>query len=394
MAITCKHCGTRYIEFAGHDGFCCRGCAQVYRLIQDEGLGDYYNLQDRIGKPPVTESEEKTLQWASRLQAQAEAKAKTKATGGNASIERVLSVHGMTCMGCAWLIEKLARTHAGVVSARVELESHTVTLRWQAEVFDLPALVREWARFGYQAVALEARKVPKISPLLWRICLCALFSINGLLLSALPQLGLDASAFKDLLRLLELFFVAMSIFVGASFFVLPVYQSLRLSRLHYDLLPALGCGVALVVTAVGLVEWPLWYTPFFITALLFARWVHRSQWRQAEVAAHSVDPRQLRWLQVYVGLFATLSGLVCMVVSPQASVSMLFAASLYPFARGVSGRPSVLFSILVLSFASAGAVLGYGAENAWLALVWLLASGVICNFLFFRCRCFSDRSVS
>jgi hypothetical protein len=297
-------------------------------------------------------------------------------------------------MGCAWLVEKLARGHAGVVSARVELESNTVTIQWSDQGFDLTDLIRDWARFGYQAVALEERQLPRISPLLWRICLCALFSVNGLLLAALPQLGFDAAAFKDLLQLLEVFFVAMSVFVGASFFILPVYQSLRLSRLHYDFLPALGCGVALVARVSGPLEWPLWHVSMIITVLLFARWIHRNQWRKGEARADSVDPRQLRVLQGYIGLFVLISGGILVVVGPGAAISMLCAASLYPLARSVSYRPTALFSIFVLFLASVGAVLGCLMQSIWLSLSLLLVAGVICNFLFFRCRCFSDRSLS
>ena len=384
MGMTCQHCGTRYEASKDQNGFCCTGCAQVYRLIQDEGLGDFYNLQDRIGQPPVDQPDEQSERWVRLLQADAEAKSESPLL--------VLAVAGMTCAGCAWLIEKLGSAHTGVDSVRVELESNTVLIKWVSPDFVLADLTNEWRRYGYQTQEFEKSRIPALSPLLWRAALCVLFAMNGWFLSSLPALGLDVSAFEDLFKLLEWLFVGITLLVGASFFMVPVYQSLRLTRLHYDALPAAGLSIALLHSLIGDGAPQLWFISLLIAALLLIRWGHRDQWRRERVVAASVSKSSVRLLQCFVGVALLLGGIGLFFNGALACVAMLLSVSAFPFARSVSAQPKVPFAILVLVFASVGIGLGFGFGSPVLALMWSALSGAVCNFLFFHSRIFSDRS--
>lgn len=141
MILQCKHCGSRYRKPNGQGEFCCAGCEQVYKLIREGGFGDYYEQQDRAGQPvgerPFAPLD---IDWLHRAQTTAE-------SGVAASL--TLNVCGMSCMGCAWLVEQLARRHAGVRSARVALASGRLSLCWEPGELDLAYLAEELQRFGY-----------------------------------------------------------------------------------------------------------------------------------------------------------------------------------------------------------------------------------------------------
>ena len=48
----CRHCGAALIdERMRQTGFCCSGCAYVYRLVHEHGLAGYYDLKDPITVP-------------------------------------------------------------------------------------------------------------------------------------------------------------------------------------------------------------------------------------------------------------------------------------------------------------------------------------------------------
>ena len=51
MQNLCRHCATAYTQDFGVGEFCCSGCQQVYLLIKDGGMDDYYRLQDRAFPP-------------------------------------------------------------------------------------------------------------------------------------------------------------------------------------------------------------------------------------------------------------------------------------------------------------------------------------------------------
>lgn len=376
MGLHCKHCGLGYAAYQNHDGFCCSGCAQVYTLIQNEGMGDFYTLQDRIGKPPELGGPQGALSWARKLQAAVET--------GEGVPGAKLSVSGMTCVGCAWLVQKLSSGLPGLKSIQVDLEGGFVSIRWMRGTFSLVDWVQELRRFGYIATEANDATRARLSPLLWRISLCTLFGVNALLLEALPSLGLDLSAYANLLSLLLWFMVAMSVLVGVSFFALPVYQSLRVKRWHYDGQIACGLILAYLLSALGLVSTSLAQVLFLLVIILTTRWLHRSQWARDSVSTGKVDSTVLNILQ-YCGLAVIVWALVlCALQKWEAAISVLFSSSLYPVAKSVGYSPGRRFVSAYMLTGVLGIAIFSMFPSVSLAVFYALLMGVICNFLFFR----------
>ncbi|MDP4643609.1 MAG: heavy metal translocating P-type ATPase metal-binding domain-containing protein [Opitutales bacterium] len=385
MRIFCKHCGTRYPDFTGHGDFCCGGCEQVYRLIRDEGLEGFYSLRDRVGEPPVLDAADAgSSKWVAAAQTSAEAEP---------PVEVKLSIQGMSCMGCAWLVERLARGQLGVTSARVQLESNTVLIAWVPGAFSLLGLVHEWQRFGYTAKSYEATARAQLSPLAWRTVLCGLFAANGLFLGALPAIGFEVGTFENLFHLLSLLIVLLSAIVGASFFVMPAYQSLRVKRVHYDTLTALGLMLGLLATVLGLGEMPQWVFSVLVFTLLGARWWHRDLWRRYAPPAGDLEPAVFSVLQVYVlpVLALSVAALVCTGLKP--AVAVLLASSLYPLARGATHQMPRWCVVLFLMLGVLGALIGWVTASLALTIGWMVLTGTLSSVLFFRLSA-ANRSVS
>lgn len=225
MTKLCQHCATPYAEDSGVDGFCCAGCRQVYGLIQEEGLGDYYRRQDRVAQPlkdrMLTDLDEAALR---RVQSELEA-----APG---AVEAVFQVEGMSCMGCAWLVERLASKQSGLLEAESSLFAHTVRLRWRAPAFDLAAFAVELWPFGYrlEAKAHPPRSTPRLSPPVLRLLLSSVFTGNALLLAAYAKY-IGSSTLANLLSLACLCFTLL---VGGAPFFLAAYRAAQIRRWHGD----------------------------------------------------------------------------------------------------------------------------------------------------------------
>lgn len=225
MTQLCQHCATPYDEGSGVGGFCCAGCRQVHTLIEEEGLGDFYRRQDRASRP----LKDRKL---SDLDAAAIRRAQAAAEPGNGAGEAIFRVEGMSCMGCAWLIEHLASRQPGLVEVESSLSAHTVRLRWKASIFGLAAFGAELLRFGYrlEAKPISPQSAPRLSPLVSRLLLSAVFTGNALLLAAYTYyIGRSTLA-----NLLSLACFCFTLLLGGGPFFLAAYRAARIRRWHSD----------------------------------------------------------------------------------------------------------------------------------------------------------------
>ncbi len=388
MKSTCQHCGSPCAGTDRSDGFCCDGCAQVYRLIREEGFEGYYELRDRTGQPLGTQPfEARDADWAQALQAGAEAVSDAPVV--------TLALSGMSCMGCVWLVERLGRRAPGVRSVRVSLERQTVELEWARGGFSLQDLVREWQRFGYRAEPMSGTNVRRLSPLVWRTLLCGIFAGNGLLLAAPDLLGMSGFAYSELFGLLALLCAFLSFSVGASFFILPVCQALRVKNLHYDLLPALGLCLVFVDSVFGSFSDgarsdPLWLFSLLVVLALAGRLTQRWLWgRSAAVSGEVLERWVLLWAHGYMIGLIVLALPAAILFSMQGAIGGLLAGGLYPVARSVGYAPSRWVVGLGLLLGLTGFMLALlGVFDLLGAVCWMGASGLLWSVLFFRSKGF------
>ena len=88
-------------------GFCCSGCAYVYRLVHEHGLAGYYRLKDAVTQPADTVVfEPRDYEWL------AEAQRKAEGVEGRPPA-LMLGLQGVSCAGCVWLVERLFQEQTG-----------------------------------------------------------------------------------------------------------------------------------------------------------------------------------------------------------------------------------------------------------------------------------------
>ncbi len=126
----CTHCDEP-IEVAVFDDsahpFCCQGCLTVFKVLQSNGLADYYKIKSSGGllrkRAPIQLSRThfQYLDDPSFLQEY------THLTDRN---ERSISFYleGIHCLACLWLIEKLPQIAPDVLEAKLDMEKSVVGL--------------------------------------------------------------------------------------------------------------------------------------------------------------------------------------------------------------------------------------------------------------------------
>ncbi|MDQ5980669.1 MAG: P-type Cu2+ transporter, partial [Verrucomicrobiota bacterium] len=172
----CRHCGTSLTtDRTRESGFCCTGCAYVFRLVHEHGLEGYYRIRDTVVAPvDQVVFQPRDYAWLGELQAEAE-----KAPGTPAMM---LEVQGISCAGCVWLIEKVFHQQKGALGIETDAQLGRMRLRWARGEFDAPGFARALQSFNYLVGPPgEEPAVPESRLLVRRVGLCAAFSMNIML---------------------------------------------------------------------------------------------------------------------------------------------------------------------------------------------------------------------
>lgn len=149
--VACFHCGLPALESYGGNingqryEFCCLGCRAVTEMIFSGGLDNFYTYRDQDSHRVEFQTKQFSAFDLPDVQSDF-------ISCVSQNIYRIdLSLSGITCAACAWLIENyISRIH-GVRSVHVNVANHTARVIWDKEQLLLSALLTEFLNIGYQA---------------------------------------------------------------------------------------------------------------------------------------------------------------------------------------------------------------------------------------------------
>jgi Cu2+-exporting ATPase len=148
----CTHCGLPVprglIEQGSPHQFCCQGCRAVFSIIHTEGLDDYYAMRRSLETDKARVPEASIQYDAYDDPAFAEAFSTAHEDGTTTA---TLSVDGLHCAACVWLIERLQRVVPAVISAHVHYGRATVDIRWRTGEARFSDIARGLHALGYPA---------------------------------------------------------------------------------------------------------------------------------------------------------------------------------------------------------------------------------------------------
>jgi len=284
----CRHCGAPLAdEKARAAGFCCAGCAYVFRLVHEHGLDGYYRIKDEVTAPAdAAVFQPRDFGWLEEAQRAAEQNAGAGASGLS------LDVQGISCAGCVWLIERIFQQQPGARDIVVNAQYGSMRLRWTAGEFSAAEFARKLQAFGYLTGPAGAdTSEPESRGLVRRIGLCAAFAMNVMLFSLPVYFGMERDfEWAGLFALLNAAFGTLSLLVGGTYFLGRAVRALRERAMHIDLPIAIGFTGAYLGSVYGWLagEERFVYFDFvsaFILLMLTGRW--------AQVAAVERNRRRL-----------------------------------------------------------------------------------------------------
>ncbi|MCO4783012.1 MAG: heavy metal translocating P-type ATPase metal-binding domain-containing protein [Candidatus Cloacimonetes bacterium] len=145
----CVHCGepASTSSYKLNDLiFCCNGCKVVYHFLADNGLENYYKLQDTPGSTIKDDRESQDFSYLDDpelLESIHEFYSDTLA-------KITLSIPSIHCSSCVWLLEKLSSILAGVKSSRCNLFKAQLVVIYNPEAVQLSRVISQLYLLGYE----------------------------------------------------------------------------------------------------------------------------------------------------------------------------------------------------------------------------------------------------
>jgi P-type Cu2+ transporter len=152
----CDHCGlasSSMVESNGHL-FCCHGCMGAFALIHEMGLDDYYALRegagnvDAAGTDTIFKQKAPTLAAIEMLKDLEGAGVDVHQTSDGLCEVR-LTVEGLHCAACSWLIERMQPSLPGVHSAQVRMNDRSIHLVYDPKKTNPSKVASRLAPLGY-----------------------------------------------------------------------------------------------------------------------------------------------------------------------------------------------------------------------------------------------------
>ena len=218
---------------------CCIGCQAVAQTIVDNGLTQYYAVRTEAaqkGQSLVPEQLQKN-----KLLDEAVLQSEFIYQEDDYK-EAILTIDGISCAACAWLIEMQLEKLEGLIKINVNATSQRATVKWQDDALKLSDILHAIEHIGYQALPFKANEAELRNKKQSKAFIKRL-GISGILMMQIMMIafGLYFGAFSEMaehnkvyLRWVSFILAIPIIFYGAFPFYTGAIKAIKAKRLSMD----------------------------------------------------------------------------------------------------------------------------------------------------------------
>lgn len=239
---TCFHCGEIcqdvVIKYEEKD-FCCHGCEQVYQLLSDNSLGDYYTCDINPGKAPSKQNFDFLNHPHFRDQL-----ISFSAKGISKVHFHLPAIH---CRSCLYLLENLARIEPSIVKSNLNFGKKELTLWFTEDKIDLGSIASLLARLGYEPLidsgeeqGQQKQRISQQNQLFLKLGIAGFCAGNAMLFSFPEYLGIEAGNLKSLFGYINIVLGSIAVFYSGSDYFSNVWSHLKIRKLTIELPILLG----------------------------------------------------------------------------------------------------------------------------------------------------------
>ncbi|HLP20071.1 MAG TPA: heavy metal translocating P-type ATPase metal-binding domain-containing protein [Chitinophagales bacterium] len=246
VTTMCYHCG------ASCDGhivassrvFCCQGCKTVYEVLNDNGLCDFYALNNQPGTSLKATGASARFEYLDDELVQ-----RRLISFSNSNTSRVtFYIPKMHCSSCIYLLENMHRINNAISASLVNFGKREVSISFDHQKISLRQVAEQLAAIGYEPlIQLDSLNNKAANNSLRTYYLkmgVAFFAFGNIMLLSFPEyLGLNAlteSVFRNFFGYLNFALALPVLFYCAFEFFSSAYHALRQRTLNMDVPIVLG----------------------------------------------------------------------------------------------------------------------------------------------------------
>ncbi len=246
----CYHCGetvppgfsAELVINKQSEKFCCLGCVAIAETIITGGLENFYQHRTELAAKPSEFGDSQINEL--KLYDDPELQKEFVITSPDSEDESIanLSVGGITCAACIWLLEQEVSRIEGVASFSVNHTTHKAQLRWSQKTCPLSDVLLKIRKLGFQALPYnedqqkaQAKKERRTS--LFRIAVAGIAAMQNMMFSVPLYLGIYTGITTDFLSFFRWVSLLMSLPVvlfAATPFYRAALRSLKAKQLTMD----------------------------------------------------------------------------------------------------------------------------------------------------------------
>lgn len=248
----CYHCGTPCragVIYKDEKPFCCEGCELVYTLLKNEGLCNYYELQDHPGISRIRPVRQDKFAYLDVKEIAGQLYDFTD--GDHTAVTFYLpAVH---CSSCMWLLERLPKINQGISGSRLNFSAKEVTVHFSSSQISLRQVAELLTTIGYEPyISLEDTKKTKSKAdqsKLYKLGVAG-FCFGNIMMMSLPEYfsiwqGIEEQ-YATLFRTLNLLLALPVFFYSASEFFSNAWNGLKQKHLNIDIPVALAILITFI----------------------------------------------------------------------------------------------------------------------------------------------------
>ncbi|WP_197470247.1 heavy metal translocating P-type ATPase metal-binding domain-containing protein, partial [Oleiphilus sp. HI0117] len=168
MCKTCYHCNEEIpkgfsakIEIGGEQqSFCCYGCLAIAETIVSGGLDNFYQHRTEASLKPddFTDAQRDELLLYDDPALQTDF-----VTVDGKQSDAALSISGITCAACIWLLEREISSLPGLINLSINHTTHKALLSWNNEQIKLSKILIKIRKLGYKAFPYQEDKARQLA---------------------------------------------------------------------------------------------------------------------------------------------------------------------------------------------------------------------------------------